>query len=44
MPHRLAKLKAALNQTPNDSYEQFQLLRDGLQRPWWIGLSEMGCS
>lgn len=30
MPHRLAKLKAALNQTPNDSYEQFQLLRDGL--------------
>ena len=30
MPHRLTKLKAALNQTPNDTYSQFQALRDGL--------------
>ncbi|NWD78012.1 hypothetical protein HX890_28225 [Pseudomonas gingeri] len=30
MPHRIAKLKAALNQTPNDTYQQFQDLRDGL--------------
>lgn len=30
MPHRLTKLKAALNQTPNNTYSQFQALRDGL--------------
>lgn len=30
MPHRLTKLKAALNQAPDNSYRQFQELRDGL--------------
>lgn len=30
MPHRLTKLKAALNQTPNNTYQQFRDLRDGL--------------
>jgi hypothetical protein len=30
MPHRLTKLKAALSQAPNDTYQQFQELRDGL--------------
>ncbi len=30
MPHRLTKLKSALNQMPNNTYSQFQALRDGL--------------
>ncbi|KPA91723.1 MULTISPECIES: hypothetical protein [Pseudomonas] len=30
MPQRLNPMKAALSQAPNDTYQQFQDLRDGL--------------